>query len=486
MAATYRVKCPSLGLEGEAELLKRGLISCALLGLCLPSPAIAEIHNDADAARASERALLASMIEIQTVTGRTEEFERLTRLLRREFEKAGITQIDIKDHDGTQTLIARWPAERRNGSKPILLMAHMDVVDAKQDDWRNPPFELREVDGYYLGRGTLDNKGQLAGLILALQELQREGFRPTRDLVVLITGDEETTGNGARRAVSEWRSLVDAEYAINFDAGGGTLTRDGKVDAFMLQLSEKAVADFKLTATNRGGHSSSPRPDNAIYALAGAVKAIEAHRFLPMTNDGTRAQFQMFAERDGGRLGEIIKGWLADPDNRERADLVEAILPGYTRTRCVATTISGGHAPNALPQRAEANVNCRIFPGVDIESVRLQLQDASGPDVEVSLVEGSATPQSEPSPLRDDVLQAYQSALATRFPAAPVVPMMSSWATDGAFVRSAGIPVYGLSGDWGIAGMPSGSHGLDERMLAEAYHGQIPIIAEFLRRLVGN
>ena len=467
-------------------MLIRRLISFVLLGLCLPSQASAEVETDGDPARVSERALLGSMIEIQTVAGRTEEFQRLTLLLRRELEKAGITQIEIKDHDGTQTLIARWPAGRSNESKPILLMAHMDVVEAKPEDWRNPPFELREEDGYYLGRGTADNKGQLAGLLLSLQELRRQDFRPSRDIVILITGDEETTGNGARRAVTEWRSLVDAEYAINFDAGGGTVTRDGKVEAFMLQLSEKAVADFKLTATNRGGHSSTPRPDNAIYALAGAIKAIEAHRFLPMINEGSRAQFQMFADRDGGRLGEIIKAWLADPDNREKADLVEAILPGYTRTRCVATMISGGHAPNALPQRAEANVNCRIFPGVKIEDVRLQLQGASGPDIEVSLVEGSTTPTAEPTALRDDILQAYQFALETRFPDAPVVPMMSAWATDGAFVRNAGIPVYGLSGDWGISGTSSGSHGLDERMLVEAYHGQIPIMTEFLRILSGT
>ena len=239
------------------------------------------------------------------------------------------------------------------------------------------------------------------------------------------------------------------------------------------------------TAVNRGGHSSSPRPDNAIYALAGALKAIEAHRFTPMINEGTRAQFQMLAERDKGRLGELIKGWLADPANRERADLVEAILPGYTRTRCVATMVSGGHSANALPQTAVANVNCRIFPGQKIEEVRRQLQSLAGGDVEVTLVEGSATPETNPTPLREDVLQAYRAALATRFPDAPVVPMMSAWATDGAFVRSAGIPVYGMSSDWGIVGMPSGTHGLDERMLIDAFHGQVPITVELIRRLAG-
>ena len=460
----------------------RLLIASTLLALA--GPAAAQIEAD-PARRAAERALFEKMVEIPTVAGRPAEFRKLTELLRSELAKAGMTDVAIKDHDDTQTLIARWPAARPGGKKPILLMAHMDVVEANPADWKNPPFELREKDGYYLGRGTSDNKGQLAGLVLALQELRRQGFQPSRDIILLFTGDEETTGNGARLAVTEWRPLVDAEYAINVDAGGGALYKDGTVEGFLLQVAEKTYADYRLTAVNRGGHSSSPRPDNAIYALAGALKAIEAHRFAPMINEGTRAQFRMLADRDQGRLGELIEAWLDDPGNRERADLVEAMLPGYTRTRCVATMISGGHSPNALPQKAEANVNCRIFPGVKIEEVRRQLQSLAGTDVEVTLVEGSATPETEPTPLRDDVLEAYRAALATRFPNAPVVPMMSAWATDGAFVRKGGIPVYGMSADWGIVGTQSGTHGLDERMLIEAFHGQVPIIAELIRRLAG-
>lgn len=457
----------------------RFLILIALA--CFASPVVGQ--TEAQDLRSAERALLERAIELPTVAGRTEDFRKLTKLLSEELRKAGVSQITIKDHDGTQTLIARWSAPRPSGKKPILFMAHMDVVEADAADWKHPPFELREEDGYYLGRGTADNKGQLIGLVLALQELHRQGFQPSRDIILLFTGDEETTGNGARRATTEWRDLVDAEYAINFDAGGGSVLSDGTVEAFIMQLAEKTVADFRLTALNRGGHSSSPRPDNAIYALAGALKAIEAHRFTPMLNDATRAQFQLFADRDKGRLGELIKAWLNDPTNRERADLVEANLIGYTRTRCVATMISGGHAPNALAQKAEANVNCRIFPGTTAEEVRLQLQTLAGPDVDVSLVEGSATPDSDPSPLRADLMQAYMEALRTRFPDAVVTPFMSSYATDGAFVRNAGIPVYGISGDWGIVGKPTGSHGLDERMLVDAFHGQVPILVELIRRL---
>jgi acetylornithine deacetylase/succinyl-diaminopimelate desuccinylase-like protein len=435
------------------------------------------------AERAAERELFKKIVEIPTVEGRTAEFKRLTALLTSEFGKAGITNVVIKDHDGTQTLIARWPAAKPSGKKPILLMAHMDVVEAKAADWKNPPFEFREKDGYYLGRGTSDNKADLTGVLLALQDLKRSGFQPTRDIIVLFTGDEETQMKSIRRASTEWRDLIDAEYAINVDGGGGSLFADGRVDSFVIQIAEKTYADFQLVATNRGGHSSAPRPDNAIYALAGALKAVEAHRFAPIVNDATRAQFERLAERDKGRVGELVRLWLQDPQNRERADLVEMMMPGYTRTRCVATMLSGGHAPNALPQKAEANVNCRIFPGTKIETVRQQLQVIAGPDVTVKEIEASSTPATDPSPLRADITEAYQAALATRFQDAPIVPFMSAGATDGSYLRGVGIPVYGISGVWGIIGQPQGSHGLDERVLVEGFHGQVPIMADLIRRL---
>jgi acetylornithine deacetylase/succinyl-diaminopimelate desuccinylase-like protein len=435
--------------------------------------------------RAAERALFERIVEIPTVDGRPTEFRRLTALLKAEFAKAGITNVVIQDHDNTQTIIARWPAAKPSGKKPILIMAHMDVVEAKAADWKNPPFEFREKDGFYLGRGTNDNKADLTGTILALQQLRREGFSPTRDIILLFTGDEETTGNGARRAASEWRDLIDSEYAINVDGGGGSVYRDGRVDAFSIQIAEKTYADYKLVATNRGGHSSVPRPDNAIYALAGALKAIEAHRFTPRLNEATRAQFGKLAESDRGRMGALVSAWLAKPEDREKADLVEAMLPGYTRTRCVATMLAGGHAPNALPQRAEATVNCRIFPGERIEQVRQTLQTLSGPDLTVTTIPGSTTPDSVPTPLRDDIVAAYRTALATTFKDAPVVPMMSAGATDGSFLRSAGIPVYGIGGVWGIVGESSGAHGLDERVLVDAFHGQVPILVELLKRLAG-
>ena len=453
--------------------------------LAVSTTAFSQTAPDA-ARRAEERALFEKIVEIPTVEGRTAEFKRLTTLLTAEFRKAGITNVVVKDHDNTQTLIARWPAARPSGKKPILLMAHMDVVEAKASDWKNPPFEFREEAGYYLGRGSSDNKSQLTGIVLALQELKRQGFQPTRDIVVLFTGDEETAMHGARRAANEWRPLIDAEFGLNFDGGGGSVYKDGRVDAWYLQIAEKTYADYKLIATNRGGHSSAPRPDNAIHALAGAIKAIEDHRFEPMVNEATRVQYERVAANDKGYFAELIKQFLANPKDREYADLLEAVDIGGTRTRCVTTMLSGGHAPNALPQRAEANVNCRIFPSVKIETVRQQLQQLAGPDVSVTTIEEMSTPETEPSPMRDDIAQAYRAAVATRFPNATIVPYMSAGATDGSYLRSIGIPVYGVGGSWGIVGEKGGAHGLDEKVWIEGFHGQVPITVDLIRRLAGQ
>ncbi|HEV7233184.1 MAG TPA: M20/M25/M40 family metallo-hydrolase [Sphingorhabdus sp.] len=454
-----------------------------MLALSAALLALTPLHAQDDAKRTAEKQLFARIVEIPTVEGRTAEFKKLTTLLTAEFRKAGINNVVVKDHDNTQTLIARWPAAKPAGKKPILLMAHMDVVEAKESDWKYPPFKFREEGGYYLGRGSNDNKAALTGIVLALQYLKQEKFEPTRDIIVLFTGDEETTGNGARRASTEWRELINAEYALNGDAGGGSVFRDGRVEAFGMQIAEKTYADFKLSATNRGGHSSAPRPDNAIYALANAITALEHHRFPPMINEATRATYEALAKGDSGQYGELIKRFLADPKDRETADLLEAMDTGSTRTRCVATMLSGGHAPNALPQKAEANVNCRIFPGVKIEEVRQQLQALAGTDVTVSAVEGSQTPETAPSPLRADVTEAFKAAVATRFPDAPVLPFQSNGATDGAFLRSQGIPVYGFGGLWNIVGEKEGVHGLDERVWADGFHGQIPIWMEMLRRV---
>jgi acetylornithine deacetylase/succinyl-diaminopimelate desuccinylase-like protein len=451
---------------------------CVALGIVLVSTQARAA--DVAARQASERELFRQVVEIPTVAGRG-EMPRLVKLLSAQFRQAGIRDITVKPYDDTEDMIVRWPAAKPSGRKPILLMAHMDVVEARRADWTHDPFTFREADGYYWARGASDNKAGVVAIVSSLVRLKQAGFEPSRDIVVLFTGDEETAGNGSRLAARDWKPLIDAEFALNSDAGGGSVYKDGRVESFSIQVAEKTYADFRFVATNRGGHSSAPRADNAIYQLAGALKALEEYRFAPMLNDATRAYFELVAAKDKGAYGELVKSWLDDPTNLEKADSVEMNEPGYTRTRCVATELSGGHAPNALPQRAEANVNCRIFPGVKPTDVLQELQAIAGKDVKVEIAMGGDW--SAPSPLRDDVLTAYRNAVTQRFPEAPIVPGMSAGATDAVYIRGAGIPTYGVSGLWSFVGETSGAHGLNERVGVQAFHDQIDIWEHMLREL---
>lgn len=440
-----------------------------------------------DAGDKAERDLFEKVIEIPTVEFRG-EMPRLVKLLSAEFRKAGLTDIFVKEYksrtgDRTQAMIVRWRAQ--NAAKaPIIVMAHMDVVETKASDWKNPPFEFREQDGYYLGRGANDNKAGVVAIVVALQRLKASGFAPNRDIIALLTGDEETGGNGARLAANDWGLLKSAEYALNLDDGGCAVNSEGKPLSCYMQVAEKTYADFAFTTTNRGGHSSGPRPDNAIYQLAAALKNLEEYRFAPMLNDANRGQFEYNAGNDKGAYGSIVRAWLDDPTNMEKADLVEAINRGQTRTRCVATQLSGGHAPNALPQKAEANVNCRIFPGVDPASILKELQAIAGKEVSVALKDGGEwAPPSKP---REDVTNAFRKAIQAKLPGASVIPSMSTGATDGLFTRAAGIPTYGVAGLWSIIGRPLGAHGLDERIPAKAFHDSIDVLEMMLRELAGR
>ena len=438
------------------------------------------------AAAKAERDLLEKVVEIPTVQFRG-QVPRMVQLLSAELRKAGVTDIIVKDHEGrpgdkTQTMVARWHAQNPT-QKPIVLMAHMDVVDAKAADWKNDPFTFRELDGYYLGRGVSDDKAGVVAIVSALQRLKASGFQPNRDIIVLFTGDEENAGNGVRLAASDWGLLKGADFALNLDDGGCGLYKDGRVEGCYMQVAEKTYADFTFTTTNRGGHSSAPRTDNAIYQLAAALKALEEYRFTPMLTDANRGEFEHTVKDDKGAYGSVVQAWLEDPTNMEKADDVEAMNPGHTRTRCIATQLSGGHAPNALPQKAEANVNCRIFPGVDPALVMKELQGIAGKEVTVSRADvGSWAP---PSPLRADVAAAFTKAVQAKFPGAPVIPSMSAGATDGVFTRANGIPTYGVVGAWGVIGEPLGIHGLDERIPAKSFHDGVDVLEMMLRDLAG-
>lgn len=439
-----------------------------------------------DARAQAERDLLKRTIEIPTVQFRN-EIPRMAQLLSAEFRKVGLNDVVVKDHEGrpgdkTQTMVVRWKS-RSTGQKPIVVMAHMDVVDAKAADWKNDPFTFREESGYYLGRGAGDNKAGVVAIVAALQRLKAAGFEPKRDIIALLTGDEENAGNGVRLAAFDWGLLKGAEYALNVDDGGCAVHKDGRVQGCYLQVAEKTYADFKFATTNRGGHSSGPRADNAIYQLAAALKALEEYRFTPMLTDANRGQFEYATENDKGAFGSIVRSWLDDPTNMEKADAVEAVRPGHTRTRCVATQLSAGHAPNALPQKAEANINCRIFPGFAPETVLKELQAIAGKEVAVSLVDGGSwAPPSKP---REDVTGAFRKAIQAKLPNAPVVHSMSAGATDSVFTRSAGIPTYGVAGLWSVIGEPLGFHGLDERIPVKAFHDSIDVLESMLRDLAG-
>ncbi len=283
----------------------------------------------------------------------------------------------------------------------------MDVVDALPKDWERDPFTLVEENGYFFGRGTSDDKMGVTMLTTTFLRLKAEGFVPTRDLVIAFTGDEETGMISAREMVTTHRDLTDAEFALNADGGGGAMDPDGKPILYVVQASEKTYATFELTVTNPGGHSSTPRTDNAIYELATALKNIEAYRFPVMVNDVTRAYLRAMSKVVPGEVGEAMAALADDPADAHAAEVLwhEPEEVGITRTTCVATMLRAGHAENALPQSATATVNCRIFPGVAVADVQQTLDSvAAVPGLRIAVLDD---PKASPaSPVRADVMDA--------------------------------------------------------------------------------
>lgn len=444
--------------------------------------------------QARSKAMFKTAIEIPTVAERG-QMPKMAEFVAAELKKGGWSDADIKiiPHDGragdkTVSLVARWKGSGAGGKKPILILAHMDVVEAKRADWKEDPFAFIEKDGYFYGRGTSDDKQGVIATAAALIKLREAGFKPARDIVIFYTGDEETEGNGARLGATEWRSLLDAEYALNADAGGGAYTTDGRSLGFGLQTAEKIFQSYHFTARNRGGHSSRPRPDNAIYDLSAALGRLAAHRFTPMLNETTRAYFIERAKQEKGALGGQMRAWLANPNDGKAADAIEAneLETGSTRTRCVATMLEGGHAQNALPQLAQATVNCRIMPGIDPKTVEAELKAVAGTGIEVTPFanQGRIT---QASPLRPDVVKAYSDAVRrTHGAATQIIPQMSTGATDGLYFRAAGIPVYGVEGSYGISPDDERAHGLDERIPVKAFYDSVIHWEYLLRTLAGQ
>jgi acetylornithine deacetylase/succinyl-diaminopimelate desuccinylase-like protein len=364
-------------------------------------------------------------------------------------------------------------------------MAHMDVVEAKREDWSLDPFKLVEKDGYYYGRGTSDIKQGIAATTTALLQLKAKGFKPKRDIIIFYTGDEETNGKGAELGATEWKPMLDAEYGLNADGGGGGFAPDGRALGFTFQTAEKTYADYTFTTHNAGGHSSKPRPDNAIYELSDALGRLAAYRFQPSLNETTRAYFGVREKSETGPLGDAMRAWLKDPNDQQAADAIEADIGevGLTRTRCVATMLAGGHAPNALPQMAKATVNCRILPGVSPDAIKAELQKIAGSKVEVGRLDDAVS--SLASPLRPDILEAFTASIHANFPQAPIMPEMSTGASDARPFRVAGIPVYGVDGSWGVVPDDMRAHGRDERLPVKALDNDVDHWLRMLTRLAG-
>jgi len=435
------------------------------------------------------REIYREAVNTPTVQGRG-QVPALAEALARRFRAAGFSDVTIHPYDvvrpddHTAALIVRWPAAHPSGRKAMLLMAHMDVVEARREDWSRDPFELGEADGYFYGRGTGDDKMGVIAITTALLRLKAEGFQPDRDIIVLFTGDEETGGRGAELAANQWLDTSQIDFALNGDAGGGAFDESGHLLGFGIQTSEKIYQDYTLTATNPGGHSSRPRPDNAIYALAHTLDRLEQYRFAPMQNETTRAYFAHRATTADPALAALIRRWLANPDDGAAADAIEAspTETGLTRTRCVATRLAGGHANNALPQLATANVNCRIFPGVDPATVLATLREIGAPD-HVSVEPVEVAHPSGPSPLRPDVVGAFTAAVHARHPGAAIVPDMSAGATDGLYFRVRGVPVYGVEGSWIVTPIDERAHGRDERLPVRAFDEDLDHWIDMIRRL---
>lgn len=389
------------------------------------------------------------------------------------YSDTDITLFAIPDKPNEGGLVAVLPGSDA-GAKPMLLLGHIDVVEAKREDWERDPYTLIEENGFYYGRGTIDDKAMSAIWADTMIRWKQSGFTPRRTVKLALTCGEETTFafNGAEWLTKHRRELIDAEFVLN-EGGGGRLDAHGNRQLLALQVGEKAAQNYTLTATNPGGHSSQPTPENAIYDLADAIQAIRGYEFPIKFTDTTRAFFTRAAGSLPGPVADAIRRLLADPADAS-ADAIlsrDKAMRATLRTTCVATLLSAGHAENALPQRATANVNCRIFPGETVEATLATLQQLAGPKVTVTLNQ-PVRPLAVPPPLDPRIVEPVERLAARHFPGVPVLPMMATGATDGIFFQAVGIPVYGVPGVFVEADL-SGIHGLNERVsIASLYDGR--------------
>jgi acetylornithine deacetylase/succinyl-diaminopimelate desuccinylase-like protein len=472
----------------------RWILSFCLIAICAPRGRA----QSPDQTKQLARDILKQLIEINTtdsVGNVTTAAEAMAKRLR----DAGFPEADIKlagPKERKKNLVARFRGTGKR--KPILFIGHLDVVEALRSDWTTDPFEFVEKDGYFYGRGTEDMKEGDAILVTNFIRLKKEGFLPDRDLILALTADEEGgSSNGVDWLLREHRDWIDAQYCINLDAGEFEKDKDKRLLAG-IQASEKVYVDFQFESLNPGGHSSVPSPDNAIYHLAGALARLQSFSFPLNINEITRSYFAQNAAMNTGQLSADMKVVAKQPPDADPAQFSAAAqrlsaVPYYNsllHTTCVATMLSGGHAPNALPQTARANVNCRIFPGEDPDQVHKTLERvANDPKVKISIVpqltpEGKVVPivPVPPSPLLPEVAQALEKILKLTWPGVPLVATMSTGATDGKYTRIAGIPTYGISCMF-FDKNDNREHGKDERVGVQDFYDGVEFNYKLMKEL---
>jgi acetylornithine deacetylase/succinyl-diaminopimelate desuccinylase-like protein len=461
--------------------------SAVLLTLVIPRALRAQTD---DATKLLSRDIFKELIEINT-TDSVGSTTVAAQAVARRLVEAGFPPSDVQvlgPNESKGNLVARLHGT--GAHRPILFICHTDVVEARREDWSLDPFKFTEQDGYFYGRGTEDIKEGDALLVTTFIRLKREGYKPDRDIILALTADEEGGAfNGVDWLLKNHRDLIDAEFIINPDAGTFEMDRERRL-LVGIQASEKLYADFQLEVRNKGGHSSLPEPDNAIYQLAAGLDRLAHYTFPFELNEVTREYFARETDIVGGAQGADMKAILRSPPDQGAVARLSK-MPFYNarmRTTCVATRLEAGHANNALPGLARAIVNCRILPGHGPQEVRAQLIRILGePEISVTPVDTSGLgPQANPpSPLRPDVMKPLEEVVKQMWPGVPVVPVMDAGASDGAISRAAGIPTYGVPGVF-IDLNDDRSHGRDERLPVKSFYEGVDFYYRFTKALTSS
>jgi len=455
----------------------RTLVKALLLGAAmLPAVTAAQTRPDQRAFFTLYKELVETNTTLSTGSCTDAAAKIAARLEDAGYPARDITLFATADHPREGGMVAVLPGSDPT-VKPILLLAHLDVIEAKREDWKRDPFRLIEEGGSYYARGAADDKSMAAIWADSLIRFRETGYRPKRTVKLALTCGEETTYafNGAQWLAKNKPDLIAAEFALN-EGGGGRYDPEGKPDVLAIQVGEKAAQNYTFAATNPGGHSSQPTADNAIYQLADALKAVQGYSFPVRFTDTTRAFFAAMAANRANTpapVAEAIRRLLANPEEAEASALLarDKTFNSTLRTTCVATLLSAGHAENALPQRATANVNCRIFPGETVAGTLAKLKELAGPSVTVT-ANTSIRPTAIAPALDPRIIGPATAVAEKHFPGVPMLPLMSTGATDGIFLEAIGIPVYGAPGLFFDAD-GNGIHGLNERIGVKAlYEGR--------------